>query len=62
MEAIKKFPKEWLIFYEILELSTKTHYKAYWIKDITIKLKEIIKHDNDLSHAIKRGLDLIRFN
>jgi len=62
LEAIKKFPKEWLIFYELLELSIKNHYEAYWVKDIVAKLKRIIKRDNDLSHAIKRGLDLIRFN
>ena len=61
LEAKKKFSDEWLIFYEILELSSK-NTTPYWIEDIINRLNKIISKDNDLSHAIKRGLDLIKLN
>ncbi len=58
LNAKKNFSNEWLIFYEILEISLNIK-KAYWITSIIKKLNKIIEKNNDLSHAIKRGLDLL---
>ena len=57
-KAIINFPNEWLILYEILEL-TSTIKSAYWVEEIKIKLKKLTKNNDDLGKAIKRGLDLI---
>ena len=57
-KAIINFPNEWLILYEILEL-TSTIKSAYWVEEIKINLKKLIKNNDDLGNAIKRGLDLI---
>ena len=62
LEAKEKFSKEWLIFYEILEISASKCSQAYWVKEILNILNKKINLDNDLSHAIKRGLDLIKFH
>ena len=57
-KAIHNFPNEWLILYEILELTSKIK-SAYWVEEIKINLKKLIKNNDDLGNAIKRGLDLI---
>tara|TARA_Y100000590_G_scaffold440074_1_gene565000 strand:- start:42 stop:1763 length:1722 start_codon:yes stop_codon:yes gene_type:complete len=61
LDAKNNFNNEWLIFYEILELSINNP-SCYWVKEIINKLHIIIKKNNDLSHAIKRGLDLIKIH
>ena len=58
LDAKHNFKNEWLIFYEILEVSLNIK-TAYWVLDIIKKLNKIIAKNNDLSHAIKRGLDLL---
>ena len=60
LEAKTIFSKEWLIFYEILEISSKKCPRAYWVKEILNKLNKKIILNNDLSHAIKRGLNLLK--
>ena len=59
LNAKQDFSNEWLIFYEILEISLNIK-KAYWVENIIKKLKKIINKNDDLSHAIKRGLDLLK--
>ena len=51
------FPNEWLILYEILCISDK---KSYWFNEILEHFYVLIKKDDDLGRAIKRGLDLIK--
>ena len=58
LNAKQNFTNEWLIFYEILEISLDIE-KAYWVENIIKKLNKIIEKNSDLSHAIKRGLDLL---
>ena len=58
LEAKNNFPDEWLILYELLELSSKMK-SVYWIKEIKNKLNKLVNKNDDLGHAIKRGIDLI---
>ena len=58
LEAKNNFPNEWLILYEILELSSEMK-SVYWIKEIKNKLNKLVNKNDDLGHAIKRGIDLI---
>ena len=57
VEAKTQFPNEWLILYEILCISNK---KSYWVNEILEFFDTLIKKDDDLGRAIKRGLDLIQ--
>ena len=58
LEAKNKFPNEWLILYEILELSI--HTKQYFIYEILDTLTSLSHKNNDIGRAIKRGLALIK--
>ncbi len=58
IKAIEKFPNEWLIFFEILELS-HNNKTLHWNKKIIKKLHKLIDRNDDLGHAIKRGLELL---
>ena len=56
-EVRTQFPNEWLILYEILCISNK---KSYWFNEIVEFLETLIKKDDDLGRAIKRGLKMIK--
>lgn len=58
IKAKSNFPNEWLIFYEILELSNNNE-TLYWNKEIVEKLYTLIDKNDDLGNAIKRGLKLL---
>ena len=58
IKAIEKFPNEWLIFFEILELSNNNK-ALHWNKKIVKNLHKLIDRNDDLGHAIKRGLELL---
>ena len=56
-EMIKKSIDDWLLKYQFLEF-TNCNRDIDWINDIYIDLKKISNRNNDLSRAIKRGLNL----
>ena len=56
-EMIKKSINDWLLKYQFLEF-TNCNRDIDWINTIYMDLKKISNGDNDLSRAIKRGLNL----
>ena len=56
-EMIKKSIDDWLLKYQFLEF-TNCNRNIDWINDIYLDLKKISNRNNDLSRAIKRGLNL----
>ena len=54
----KKYPNEWLIKYEILELSYKK-IDDNWVKSLENDMFKLVSNKTDFSNAIKRGLNLI---
>ena len=54
----KKYPNEWLIKYEILELSYKK-IDDDWVKSLEDDMFKLASNKTDFSNAVKRGLDLI---
>jgi phenylalanine-4-hydroxylase len=57
IQAKSNFQNEWLIFYEILELTN--NQDLYWNQEIIEKLDKLIHKNDDLGNAIKRGLELL---
>jgi phenylalanine-4-hydroxylase len=56
-DMMKKSIDDWLLKYQFLEL-TSCNRNIDWINTIYLDLEKISKKDNDLSRAIKRGLNL----
>ena len=56
-DMMKKSIDDWLLKYQFLEL-TSCNRDIDWINTIYLDLEKMSKKDNDLSRAIKRGLNL----
>ena len=56
-DMMKKSIDDWLLKYQFLEL-TSCNRDIDWIDTIYLDLEKMSKKDNDLSRAIKRGLNL----
>ena len=58
-KAVNKYPEEWLILYELLEISN-LYSNIKLSNKIKKSLNKFINNQNPESKVIKRGLDLIK--
>ena len=56
----KKYPDDWLLRLELLELDSKQGLGATWAENIRENLKRLASSSPDLNELISRGLDLLK--
>jgi phenylalanine-4-hydroxylase len=56
----QKYPKEWLLRYELLEISLTHRLNRPWEKKFQNQLEEIRDQSPELAETIQRGLDLLK--
>ncbi len=58
-ELERKYPQDWLLRYELIELDQTHQLHSSWIPELKKNLNQIAQTSKDLSELIKRGLEVL---